>query len=41
VSQSRFADAGSARQAVARALPTIEAALADPEVSAEAARGGR
>jgi len=33
VSQSRFADAGSARQAVARALPSIEAALEDPEVS--------
>jgi hypothetical protein len=33
VSHSRFADNGSARQAVARALPSIEAALVEPAVS--------
>jgi hypothetical protein len=33
VSHSRFADAATARQAVASMLPTIEAALADQAIS--------
>lgn len=33
MSSSRFANAATAREAVARALPSIEAALADPSVS--------